>query len=263
MADMQDTQGRGIEVEQVLRGVVADMPEAARARIRESVLSAATAATSPGRAHALFVRAAAVFSALAISVGGVSFASASALPGSPLYPLKRAIEETQVALQLGRTSRADTLMEITHERVREVERLIESDAAEERIREAAEEFGDAAERAVSAEDDPVQSRERVSEIEDSVQEAPAQVRERVENEMPAPTPEPEPAPEPEPQPKQEPQQQQQQEPETDPPSGSGQDSEPAGGGTSGSDAGSDGGPLQPPSHAGSEPDPAGPGSNSP
>jgi len=187
------------------------MPEASRDRIRHNVLSAVASQPRPVLTHAVFMRAAAAFSALTIGLGGMSYAAASALPGSPLYPVKRAIEEARVAVQFGETNRADALVDLTRERVRDVERLMDQDADEYRIERAEEDFGDAAQRAVEAEGDEAQSRERVEQIEQGVEDAPDPVRERVADEVPAPSPDPDPVQEPS---------NQQQEPAEDAPAGS-------------------------------------------
>jgi len=214
MADTtQGHSGREIEVEQIVRRSVVRMPEGSRERIRHNVLSAAASQQRPVLARAVFTRAAAAFTALTIGLGGVSYAAASALPGSPLYPVKRAMEEARVALQLGETNRAEALVDLTRERVRDVERLMEQDADEFRIERAAQDFGDAAQRAVEAEGDVAQSRERVEQIEEGVEDAPNPVRQRVADEVPAPSPEPDPVQEPS-------KQQQQQEPADDAPAGS-------------------------------------------
>lgn len=187
---------RKVALEEILSGAVVKLPEVSHARIRGNVLASVSVASKPSFAGAVFMRAAAAFSALAIGMGGLSYAAASAVPGSVLYPVKRAMEETRVALTPGDAGKADALQEMAEERVREMHRLIEMDASRESMGEAVSGFGDAAERAIEA--DPEQARQRVSEIEESVEGAPDPVRERVNEQVPAPSPDPEPEPEPEP-----------------------------------------------------------------
>jgi len=181
---------RKVALEEILSGAIVKLPEVSRARIRGNVLVSVTVTPKPGFAGAMFMRAAAAFSALAIGMGGLSYAAASALPGSVLYPVKRAVEETQVALTPGDANKADALQEMADERVREIHKLIEMDASRESMGKAVSGFKDAAERAIEA--DPEQARQRASEIEESVESVPDPVRERINEQVPAPSPEPEP-----------------------------------------------------------------------
>ena len=178
-----------VALEEILVEAADKLPEASRARIRGNVLSSVATETRSSFAGAGFMRAAAAFSALAIGMGGLSYAAASAVPGSALYPVKRAMEETQVVLILGDTSKADVLQGMAEERVREMHRLIEIDAPRESMGEAVTGFEDAAERAIEA--DPEQARQRASEIEKSAQGVPGHVQDGASEEMPVSSPEPE------------------------------------------------------------------------
>lgn len=177
---------RKVALEEILPEAAARMPQVSRARIRGNVLASVSVNAKPSFVGAAFMRAAAAFSALVIGMGGLSYAAASAVPGSVLYPVKRAMEETQVALILGDSGKADALQEMAEERVREMHRLIEMDGSRESMDKALKGFGDAAERAIEA--DPEHARQRASEIEESADGAPGPVRERMNEQEPGPTP---------------------------------------------------------------------------
>jgi hypothetical protein len=62
---------------------------------------------------------------------GMAVAAQSALPGDPLYPLKRAIENAQTGVQVNEDAKGKTLLENASGRLEEVDRLSrESDDAE-------------------------------------------------------------------------------------------------------------------------------------
>ncbi len=56
-------------------------------------------------------------------VGGTAMASESALPGQPLYPVKRTLEDVRVALAWDEHTRAKLYVEQVHERLEEAETL--------------------------------------------------------------------------------------------------------------------------------------------
>ena len=183
-----------VPVDEIIGRASERMPESSRDRIRHNVLAQAGWGARPIRIHEAFVRAAALFVAVTVGLGGVGYASASSLPGSPLYPLKRAMEEARVALTVNGAGRASALMELTRERVQEVERLIRAEASEDELDEAAGGFGQAATRAVESEETTERAQQRVNEIEAEVEGAPATVRERVAEEVPGTQPDVQPDP---------------------------------------------------------------------
>jgi hypothetical protein len=76
-------------------------------------------------------RAAAVAAVLATTFGllGMTTASASALPGEALYPVKRGIESTELALTRGDSRRGTFRLELASERLRETTGLTERHSA--------------------------------------------------------------------------------------------------------------------------------------
>ncbi len=155
-------------------------------RMRARVLAAVRADGTPAVARSAFVRAAAAFAALSVGMGAATFAAAGSLPGSPLYLLKRAMEETQVQLT-PRSAQSEALVDLARERVREVRELMDSEAPDAAVDAAVEGFDDAARRAIEKESDPEMLQQRERELQQTLSSEPARVQERVEqgNESPA------------------------------------------------------------------------------
>lgn len=79
---------------------------------------------------------------------GVTFASTDALPGDTLYPVKEATEEVQQRLIFDEAKRAEFVIERTHRRLQEIERLAARGVlTDERERIATEKFEELAQRA--------------------------------------------------------------------------------------------------------------------
>ncbi|MDH4139714.1 MAG: DUF5667 domain-containing protein [Coriobacteriia bacterium] len=127
----------------------------------------------------VFARAAVAFATLSLGLGATSLAAANSLPGSPLYPFKRAMEEVRVQFS-PRAERSDELVDVAKERVREVRELMESEASKEAVETAVEGFGDAAQRALEEEQNPQRQREQARELEEAVSGESERVRKRVE-----------------------------------------------------------------------------------
>jgi len=70
---------------------------------------------------ATFARLAAALAAASLVLGGTAVASAASLPGDPLYPAKLAMENAQLALAFGSSSRAELEMQLASRRLEEVE----------------------------------------------------------------------------------------------------------------------------------------------
>jgi len=169
-----------------LRGTLRDafevMPSEAKATMRHRVLVSASYSAAPGRIKLAFARSAALFTTLAILMTGTSYAAANSVPGDALYPLKRAVEETHVALSL--RGPEDALVEQTQTRAEEVRRLMEMDASEAIIDQAAIGFGDAAIRAIEHAQSPEEAARTVRKIQEGVSDQPAHVQQRVEDALP-------------------------------------------------------------------------------
>lgn len=115
------------ETAQMLR-----VPLAARARSRARFLEAATqiqearrVRTSPRFGWQPAWAALLALIILALSLIFTTFASAKALPGEPLYPVKRAVEEAQLALTTSQERRLSLAETLDERRAREVQSLVE------------------------------------------------------------------------------------------------------------------------------------------
>jgi hypothetical protein len=148
----RDSDARYAEFLELVQGLRETVPVTARpefvAELREQLLDEARTLARTGKgadvAARLTVnrspsakrrerRLAAAVGGLAI-VGastGMAVAAQSALPGDPLYPLKRAIENAQTGVQVNEDAKGKTLLENASGRLEEVDRLSrESDDAE-------------------------------------------------------------------------------------------------------------------------------------
>ncbi|MFN8595417.1 MAG: DUF5666 domain-containing protein [Anaerolineae bacterium] len=109
--------------------------EAQKLASREKFLSQAAAlrkAAAPrrtflfGAAHRLASTLAALALIFVVLSGGAVAASGSALPGDPLYGLKRAVEDVRLALTLNSTARTDLQNTLEQTRVREANALLDA-----------------------------------------------------------------------------------------------------------------------------------------
>ena len=94
-------------------------------------------------------RLAAAIGGLAIvgATTGMAVASQSALPGDPLYPLKRAIENAQTGVQVDEDAKGKTLLDNAAGRLEEVEQLSRESDDSEAISETLQTFTDQADEA--------------------------------------------------------------------------------------------------------------------
>lgn len=114
------------------RTVLVPDPGASRRTAAQPAVRAATAprrTTTRGRRRLAGVAAAAVSS---LGVVGLVAGSASALPGEVLYPVKRGVENVELALQRTDEGRGTQRLEIASERLREVRSLVADGTAAER-----------------------------------------------------------------------------------------------------------------------------------
>ena len=170
------------EAREAIRGAFETMPDEARAAMRHRVLVSASYSATPGRVKIAFSRAAATFTTVAVLLTGTSYAAAISVPGDALYPVKRAVEEVHVALAPGGPENA--LVRQTKTRAEEVRRLMEMDAPEAIIDQAAMGFGEAATRAVKQAGSPEEAAHTVRKIEAGVAGQPPRVQQRVEEALP-------------------------------------------------------------------------------
>lgn len=114
-------EGVTVETPAVRREVAAaQRARAARTPARVGVLGRLSS-LSLGRPVAVITTVVAIFAAL---LGSVVWASKSALPGDPLYGLKRANENVQLSLTSGSTERGKTLLSFATKRAGEVNDLL-------------------------------------------------------------------------------------------------------------------------------------------
>jgi hypothetical protein len=164
----RDSDARYAEFLELVQGLRETVPVTARpefvAELRERLLDEARTAARTGKgadvAARLTVhrspnarrrerRLAAAIGGLAI-VGastGMAVASQSALPGDPLYPLKRAIENAQTGVQVDEDAKGKTLLDNASGRLDEVDRLSRESDDGETIAETLQAFTDQASEA--------------------------------------------------------------------------------------------------------------------
>ncbi|MBE0416831.1 MAG: hypothetical protein IBX63_03615 [Coriobacteriia bacterium] len=175
--------GCGTPVCDVLRSAAEPMSPDARERVRARVVAAAASSTSGVRMRTSLLRAVVAFVVLALAMTGVATAASDSLPGDVLYSVKRAIEQVHIALTSSNERQADVYFDIADERIREIERLMNTSVSARAINEAVEGFRDAARRAVDLEPDEMAAQRRADEIRKRVEGAPAAVRDAVESEL--------------------------------------------------------------------------------
>ena len=123
------------EVASTLRAMGAVIPESTgRVDIRQRLLQGmpeAGTTTTPGTARDWLSRlfrqkTIALLLACAMTFSGAAMAAASSLPGSALYPLKRAMEQARVAAALGDKNKASLQLDLAENRLAEMRRLVAS-----------------------------------------------------------------------------------------------------------------------------------------
>jgi hypothetical protein len=148
----RDSDARLAEFLELVDGLRATAPITARpefvAELREQLLDEARTAARTGQGAEVAARltvvrtqsarrrerrlAAAIGAVAIVGAGtGMAMAAQSALPGEPLYPLKRAIENAQTGVQVNEDAKGKTLLENASGRLEEVDQLSrESDDAQ-------------------------------------------------------------------------------------------------------------------------------------
>jgi hypothetical protein len=179
---MSKAQHREDGVAEAIRSSYETLSDEAKASLRHRVLVEASYTAAPGRIQAVFARAAATFTTVAVLLMGTSYAAATSVPGDPLYPVKRAAEEAHVALAPGGPENA--LVRQTRTRAEEIRRLMEMDAPDSIIDQAAVGFGEAATRAVKQAESAEEAARTVRKIQEGVSDQPPQVQNRVEEALP-------------------------------------------------------------------------------
>jgi hypothetical protein len=102
----------------------------ARKRILNAFPEAAPAQEQRKRAHVYSrrtgLRLVAVFTAVALALSGVAFASNDSLPGDTLYPVKRAVEQGRVVIARNDQARAGVYADLADRRLKEIEALVKA-----------------------------------------------------------------------------------------------------------------------------------------
>lgn len=193
--------GHQVPLDDLLSGVHETMPADARAAVRARVVAHAASGGRVARAKLVFTRSVVAFTTTTALLTGTAYAAASTVPGDALYPVKRAAEELRLAFS-PQAQQDEALMKMTRERASEVRALLEAEASTSDVENAADDFGQAAGRAVDSQATSQAAAAVAREIEKSVSEQPAAVRDAVQDKVPqtapAPTPAPQPAPQPDP-----------------------------------------------------------------
>jgi hypothetical protein len=145
-----------------------DVKESMRARVLASVVSEPSR-TRAGRTYLV-----------AACTAGVGVASSRSLPGGTFYPVKRALEQVRLSIAPAE-GQADVYVDIADERLREIERLLNTGASARALNQAVDGFADAARGAVDVEADEAAAQRRVEEILQHVDEAPPAVKEVIES----------------------------------------------------------------------------------
>lgn len=135
------------DLARVVSTTAGHMSPDARLRVRRRVLAAARSDAASAFQRTLFVRAAAVFTAGATLIGGVSFAAASALPGDMFYGVKRGAENVAIAVLPDGVVERNFLFEIADRRAEETRRLVANGADDDDVQRSLDLFGAAVRRA--------------------------------------------------------------------------------------------------------------------
>jgi len=136
-----------IELAGVVSANAERMSPESRSRMRGRVMAVARADAATSLQRALFIRAAAIFTAGATLLGGVSYASAAALPGDLLYGFKRGAENAAIAILPDGALERQYLFEVANRRAEETRRLVALGADPADVQRALDEFGAALQRA--------------------------------------------------------------------------------------------------------------------
>ncbi len=150
------------DVEQALRAAAPPMEAQAQARMREAVLRSLPARQLaprrvPRRAFLLQPAFAAAL-ALVLALGGTAYAANESLPGTALYPVKRAAENALVAIVPAGTFERQLLLGLAERRAEEAGILArQSETTQERAREAIGSLSESVRHATDP--DPLQEQE--------------------------------------------------------------------------------------------------------
>lgn len=112
-----------------LRSAAAPMPADARHAVRGRVMEAVRAERRPGFLVTHTQRVAAVMTTLTLLGGGVAYAANGSLPGSALYPVKRAAEDALVAVLPAGDLEHDLLVRLAERRAAEAGELSRREGA--------------------------------------------------------------------------------------------------------------------------------------
>lgn len=184
--DIDDMPADLRDLARVVSTTAGHMSPEARSRVKKRVLAAARSDVASAFQRTLFVRAAAVFTAGATLLGGVSFAAASALPGDMLYGVKRGAENVAIAVLPDGALERNFLFEIADRRAEEARRLVANGADADDVQRAFDEFG-AAVREANLSGGVAINRAAVTraqaQLVERVRAMSGAVRERLENEI--------------------------------------------------------------------------------
>jgi hypothetical protein len=136
------THGR-VSVGDILRSSDELTPPDVKASMRARVLASVVSEPSRIRAGRTYVVAATLVTVVLLCTAGVGIASSRSLPGGTFYPVKRALEQVRVIIAPAE-GQADVYVDIADERIREVERLLNTGASARALNQAVDGFADAA-----------------------------------------------------------------------------------------------------------------------
>jgi hypothetical protein len=173
------THGR-VSVGDILRSSDELTPPDVKASMRARVLASVVSEPSRVRAGRTYVVAATLVTVVLLCTAGVGVASSRSLPGGTFYPVKRALEQVRVIIAPAE-GQADVYVDIADERIREVERLLNTGASARALNQAVDGFAEAAKGAVDVEVDEAAAQRRVEEILRHVDDAPPAVKEVIES----------------------------------------------------------------------------------
>ena len=161
------------------------LPDDARARIKSRVMDGVRPARAGWTARLAAHRLAAAFTTVAVLSGGTAYAANAALPGDPLYAVKRAGENALVALLPPGRLEQQLLVGLAARRAEEAATLARRGATAGEIEGSLDQLRSAIGRAAPAEGAlSEQDRERIRE---NAEGAPAPAREQIRDAVDAPT----------------------------------------------------------------------------
>jgi hypothetical protein len=129
--DLDELTGTVAKLEAAASSTIEPDPQfkiSARKRILNSLPETSPEQIGHKRARVFYkrttLRLTAVFTAFAVALSGVAFASTDSLPGDTLYPIKRAVEEGRVILSRNEEVRAAVYADLADRRLAETEALV-------------------------------------------------------------------------------------------------------------------------------------------